>query len=275
MIRSVVLTRNGNKTRFEISAGFLFLIISLFFATVTQASNSKREQEYAEIINNTLKMGEIVWLQAQGRKFLAIYTETTQINNLGTTIILHDRTGYPDQQHLVHNLRTILPQHNWATLSLQMPIREMGASEREHYPLFEEARARIEAAVAYLRQANVKDIVLVGYGLGAMMGVYMASENSDDLSAMVAISLAVPETQHKLAQTIPFINKIQLPFMDIYAEFDLPAVVDSARKRKLAAKENTDFRQVIIAGADHVFQHDHNLIVKRIYSWLSRTFRKQ
>jgi alpha/beta superfamily hydrolase len=253
----------------------VLISICLLFVSVSQAGNSKREQEYADILNNTLKMGKIVWLQAQGRKFLSIYTETVQINNRGTAIILHDRTGYPDQQYLIHGLRTVLPQHNWATLSLQMPVREMGASESEHYVLFEEAKARIEAAVAYLRQDEVKNIVMIGYGLGAMMGLYTASENNNDFNGIVAISLAVPETGHKLAQTLSFINNIQLPFLDIYAELDLPEVVDSARKRKLAAKENSDFRQVKIAGADHLFQHNHSLIVKRVYSWLRRTFKKQ
>ncbi len=252
-----------------------FLCIFLLFTSVIYASNSKREQEYADIIKNTLKIGEVVWLKAQGRKFLTIYTETMQKNNLGTVIILHDRSGYPDQQYLVHDLRTVLPQHNWATLSVQMPVREAGVDESEYFALFKEANARIDAAVSYLQQAEVKNIILIGYGLGAMMGVYAASENSVALNGIVAISLAVPETQHKQVQIIPFINKIQRPLLDIYAEYDLPEVVVSARKRKLTGKQNVDFRQVKISGADHSFQHNHDLIVKRIYSWLTGTFRKQ
>jgi len=252
----------------------IFLCIFLVFSSVIHASNSKREQEYANTIKNTLKMGEMVWLKAQGRKFITIYTETVQKNNLGTVILLHDRSGYPDQQYLVHDLRTILPQHHWATLSVQMPVRETGADESEYFALFKEAKARINAAVSFLQRAEVKKIILVGYGLGAMMGVYTASENNDALNGIVAISLAVPETQQEQAQIIPFINKIQRPFLDIYAEYDLFEVVESARKRKLAGKENISFRQIKIAGADHLFQHNHNLIVKRIYSWLTRTFRK-
>ncbi len=253
----------------------IFLYIVLVFTSMAYASNNKREQEYANIIKTTLKTGEVLWLEAQGRKFLTIYTETVQKNNLGVAIILHDRSAYPDQQYLIHDLRTVLPQHNWATLSVQMPVREVGAEESEYFALFKEADARIVSAISYLQQTEAKNIILIGYGLGAMMAVYTASENSDVLNAIVAISLAVPETQHKQLQIISFINKIQIPFLDIYAEYDLLAVLETARERKLAAKQNTDFRQFKLAGAEHSFQYNHDLIVKRIYSWLTRTFRKQ
>ncbi len=250
-------------------------VIILIMTFSVQAGNSKREQASAKIVSHTLKMGETVWLQAQGKKFLAIYTETVSAGNRGTAIILHDQDGYPDRQYLIHELRTVLPQHNWATLSLQIPVRETGAQAEEYYALFDEAKARIDAAVGFIAQGNTNSIALVGYGLGAMMGVYSVSENNAKVKAIVAISLAVPESGVRQVQVLSFLKRIQKPFLDIFAEYDLPAVVDTARKRRLSARDNTDYRQVVIAGADHQYRHSHILVVKRVYSWLSRTFGKR
>jgi predicted esterase len=247
----------------------IFCCLALF-GPFCSASDAKREADFADEIAKTKYLGKMLWLEAEGQKFLGLYTETERKSNKGTIIILHDQGGHPNQLQLIKSLRTFLPEHNWSTLSLQMPVREMDADADEYYALFPEALARIQAGINYLQSNKTENIILAGYGLGAMMAVYSQSEKVADIKAMVLISLAVPDTQHKSAQTLAFIKKITIPMLDVYADRDLAAIVESARDRRLAAKENAAYRQVKIGEEDHLYQHDEGLVVKRIYSWVER-----
>lgn len=235
---------------------------------VCLAGDEKREADFAESINKTLAMGKAVWLESEGKKFLGLYTETEKITSKGTVIVLHDMGGHPDQQRLINGLRIFLPEHGWTTLALQMPLRESGAEQEEYYALFPEAAVRIQAGIIYAKSNGAENIVVVGYGLGGLMGVYAQSEQALDIHALVTISLPVPATENKTAQTLEFIKKINIPMLDIYGALDVPDVTESARDRRLAAKENTAYRHVKINDEGHAYQHDEGLLVKRIYSWL-------
>jgi alpha/beta superfamily hydrolase len=252
----------------------IFCCLALF-GPFCSASDTKREADFADEIAKTRYLGKMVWLEAEGQKFLGLYTETEKKDNKGAVIILHDQGGHPNQLQLIKSLRSFLPEHHWSTLSLQMPLREMDASAADYYALFPEALARIQAGINYLQDNKTETIVVAGYGLGAMMAAYAQSEKAADIKAMVLISLGVPDTQDKSAQTLEFIKKITLPMLDIYADRDLAAVIESARDRRLAAKENAAYRQVKIGEEDHLFQHDEGLVVKRIYSWIERVTANQ
>ena len=232
--------------------------------------------EYAEEIGSSYSTGKIVWLQAQKKQFLTLYTETEELDNLGTAIILHPMDGHPDQKKVINPLRTYLPAHNWATLSIQLPVLGIGAKKEAYYALFDDAKERIQVSIDFLRLAEVKNIVLVGYGLGGVMAVYFVKEGGaiSEVDAIVTISLSVPDSEREEVQIVDFIGDIKQPFLDIFAEFDLPEVTDSARKRRIAGKASSAYRQFQIEGEGHLFQHDEGLLVKRVYSWINRTFRK-
>lgn len=235
---------------------------------VCLASDNKREAEFADSINKTLAIGKEVWLEAEGKKFLGLYTPTEKIDSKGTAIIIHDIGGHPDQKPLIYGLRIALPEHNWATLALQMPLREAGAEQEDYYALFAEATARIQAGISYAKDNGAKNIVIVGYGLGGLISVYAMSAQALEIKALATISLPVPKTDNNAAQTLDFIPKITLPMLDIYGALDLPEVTQSARDRRVAAKQNANYRQVKINDQDHIYLHDEGLLVKRIYSWL-------
>ncbi|WP_235185833.1 DUF3530 family protein [Methylomarinum vadi] len=237
-----------------------------------QASDSRREQEFAAAIKRHLTIGEIVDLPVKDRTFLAIHTRSLIDEPYGTAIILHDQGGFPDQGGVIHSLRITLPQHRWNTLAIQLPLWEMGVAEHEYYDLFPEAKERIGAAIAFLRQSGEQSIAMVGHGLGALMGLYSLNGDPQNIAAFAAISLAVPDTGRQYAQTLAFIEQLQLPLLDIYGENDLPAVVDSARKRRLAALKNPDYRQVQLDDAGHLFRHNNYLLSKRVAGWLGRGF---
>ena len=251
-------------------AALASLVFCLAMSSGGQASDLKREAEFAEEISKTLTLGKIVPLEAAGQKFFALYTEAENADEKGAVMILHDSGGHPDQRELVHALRTVLPEHHWATLALQMPLREMGADNNEYYALFPEARERIESGIKYLRQNGAETLILAGYGMGGLMAVSALKQPMPDIKALVAISLPVPDTTIQAAETLEFIKQFKNPMLDIYGAQDVPEVVKSARDRRMAAKENKGFRQIKINDEGHRYLHDEGLLVKRIYSWLAQ-----
>jgi len=248
----------------------LFLILFAHVLQV-QASDIEREQRYAELVQQTLKTGDIVWLKHKERKFIALYTQTEQSKNLGTAIILHDQGGYPDQFPLIHGLRIELPAHRWASLSLQLPILEEGAPVEDYQSLRAETLARIDTAVNFLQQNNVEKVVLVGFGLGASDALAYAAQNNA-IKALALISTFVPADKQKQQQFITQLSALNIPVLDIYAENDWLKTRLTARKRRLAGRDNADFRQIIMPDTGHAWRHAEVLLIKRVYSWLSRQF---
>lgn len=246
----------------------------MFLMVSASATDISREQDYASALRQMPMTGKVIWLRSEGRDFIGLYTEAEKTDNANAAIILHDLGQHPDQKPVIHGLRTMLPRGNWTTLSLQMPLREAGAGEADYYPLFAEAGNRLRVAVDFLQKNGAKNIVVVGYGLGALMAAYAISEKPDNISALAVIGMGVPDTTATQAQSLAFIKNIALPLLDIYAEFDLPPVILSARLRRMAGKDNPVYRQVSIPGDDHAYQQDHERLVKRVYSWLTSIDRQ-
>lgn len=247
------------------------LALFLCSALTCVASDEKREAEFATDIQKTLNVGHAVWLDANGKKFLGLYTDTPKNPRAGVIILLHDVGGHPNQQAIIKNLRAFFPEHHWATLSIQMPIREESAPVHDYYALFPEAKTRLTAALDFAKKEKAEKIVVMGYGLGGLMASYsLADAKSEDVEALVTISLPVPETNEHTAQTLSFISKITLPMLDIYGALDMPEVARSARERQVAGKINADYRQVKLDNEGHLYLHDDGLLVKRIYSWIDK-----
>lgn len=234
------------------------------------ASDQQREQEYARYLRQAVAIGQVVRLNdAAGHGFLALFTEANKADHSNAAIVLHDFGQHPDQQPLLHGLRTIMPFHSWSALAIQLPLREMGAGADAYYGLFDEARGRIKAAVEFLRNNGAQNIALIGVGTGAEMAVYALSIDPNALFAVVTISLPLPNSELPQARMGEFIKAIALPFFDIYAEFDLPDVVDSASQRWMLGKDNPVYRQLKINGESHGFRQNPEGVIKRVYSWLN------
>ncbi len=231
------------------------------------SSDALRERQYSAEILKNLRSGSAINLGEN--KYFAIYNETESTENRGTAILLHDAGQHLDSKPLIHNLRTQLPDHQWATLSLQLPVYEYGAQPNDYFELFPQAFKRIQAAVDYLQKNDVKNIALIGYGMGGLMAVSYAFESKNTaVKAIVAISLPAPETENKFSSTLKFLEKINLPLLDIYGSEDIAIISNNARKKRIAAKHNPQYRQVMINETRRPYQNYQQLLVKRIYSWL-------
>ena len=250
--------------------------ISLIILAITvisgplQASDLAKEKRWADQVVEGILDGEAVWLQSGDTKFLGIYTENQSEKALGAAIVLHGIGVHPDWPDVVQPLRTELPNHGWATLSIQMPILANDAEQVAYDKLYPEVPGRINAAITYLQKQGIRNIVLVGHSLGGKMAASYLAGGERPIAAMVTIGPQIDAASS--VNFLEFIRKIQKPVLDIYGSQDLEKVLNSSTDRALAARKggNTNYRQIMVTGANHFFQGTEEDLVRHVKSWLSK-----
>ena len=236
-----------------------------------QASDLAKEKRWADQIVDAILDGEAVWLDDGTSKFLGIYTEADE--DQGRTVIVMHGTGiHPDWQQVVQPLRVGLIEHNWNTLSIQMPILPNEAEYHEYAPLYDEVAPRINAAIDYLKDNGSKEIVLIGHSQGATMSAYyLASAAKQDVKGFVAIGMGVFADDPRM-DSIKSLQKIKMPVLDIYGDQDLEAILESTAARADAAKKagNTHYTQVELADSNHFFDGEEEALIEAVADWLDK-----
>ncbi|UCE88434.1 MAG: DUF3530 family protein [Pseudomonadota bacterium] len=248
----------------------LLILLLTFPDAVLLASDRAKEQRWAEQIVDALLVGEAEWLSADGAKFLAIYAEPDAPQARGAAILLHGIGVHPDWPEVVSPLRTGLPEHGWATLSLQMPVLPNEATLRDYVPLFAEVPARIQAGIAFLRKRKFDNIVIIAHSLGAAMGAtFLAAHPDSGTRAFVAIGMSALNEDPRMS-TLRALSKIHLPVLDLYGSRDLEQVLNSAGARADAARTaaNKTYLQERVEGADHFFRGMDDTLVTRVNGWI-------
>lgn len=250
---------------------FYIFFMGICLSNAAVASDTAKEKRWAEQIVDALIIGEAVWLQADGQKFLGIYAEHETDKPHGAVIVLHGSGVHPNWPDVVQPLRSELPAHGWATLSLQLPVLDNEADYKDYAPLFAEVPARIKAGIAHLKQNGYDNIVIVAHSLGSSMAASHLAKDPSDITAFAAIGMSVYTDADPRMDNIAALEKIKLPVLDLYGSQDLEAVLRSARDRAQAARKagNKDYRQVEVAGANHFFQGLETDLVRRVKSWLA------
>jgi pimeloyl-ACP methyl ester carboxylesterase len=241
-----------------------------------QASDLAKEKRWSEQIVDALLVGDAVQLKAGENTVLGIFSESSEPDAKRAVIVLHGIGAHPDWPEVINPLRSELPEHGWASLSVQMPVLPNDAALADYAPLFDEVAPRVEAAVSFLREGGYRDIVLIGHSLGASMAAsYLAAHPQHGLSGLVIIGMSVIELDARMNGALA-LEKISIPVLDIYGSRDLAAVLSSARNRASAARKggNAAYRQSEIEGADHFFSGLDDDLTRRIYGWLKSHFEK-
>ncbi|MDZ7661935.1 alpha/beta fold hydrolase [Thiohalophilus sp.] len=246
------------------------LLISIaLISSPLSASDKAKEQRWADQIVDTLMVGEAIWLEPRDEPVLALATEHTTEKAKGAAIVVHGIGAHPNWPEVIHPLRSRLPDHGWMTLSVQMPILENQADARDYEPLFAEVAPRFEAAIAYLREQGIENIVILAHSMGAAMSThYLASNPDHPVRGFVGIGM----NQSKIDKmdNAHNLEKITIPVLDLYGSRDLEGVMASVKQRATGAARagNNNYRQVEIEGADHFFNGMADTMVKRVSRWL-------
>ena len=237
-------------------------------------SNLEREKSWADQIVDTLIAGEAVWLQAEGVKFLGLYTAPAKPSKKGV-ILLHGRGVHP-AWGFIDNLRIDLADGGWHTLALQLPILDTDTKLSEYGKTFPEAFARIDSGIRSLREHGVEQIIIVGHSSGAMTATaYAAERPATPVIGIVVIGLTTEPGGGPLMQPAQTLMRVKKPLLDIYGSEDLPIVLQTVKARQAAARQasNERYTQERIAGANHFFTDRYEPLRTRVSAWMEKLVR--
>lgn len=249
----------------------LLLVTLLALSFNLQASDLAKEKRWADQVVDAIIDGEAIWLNDGTSDFLGIYTEAEEDKGRAV-IVMHGSGIHPDWQQVIQPLRVGLTEHNWNTLSIQMPILPNEAEYTEYAPLYDEVAPRIDAAIEYLKKNGSKEIVLIGHSQGASMTAYYLSKSKQDINGFVAIGMATFADDPRM-DTIRSLQSINVPVLDIYADDDLDDVLKSIKARAEAAKKagNKNYTQLEVAGSNHFFDGKEDELVEAVAAWLEKS----
>ncbi len=242
---------------------FLVVVgIVLLPVFAVSGSDYGKEQRWIEQVADFIVDGDVEMLPVGEREIFALYTEADDNPKQRAIIVLHGLGAHPDWEQVVQPVRVDMTQHGWNTLSVQMPVLPNGIGGKEYLPLFVEVPPRIEAAITFLKDAGMNEIVLVAHSLGSAMAAYYFAQNPDsDISRFVAVGLGNANN----------IDKIKIPVLDLYGSDDLPSVLETASARAEAAQvaKNAGYKQVVVQDAEHFFNGKNQQLIKQINDWLN------
>jgi predicted alpha/beta-hydrolase family hydrolase len=257
------LNADAMNIPYAYAAATLVAVCLLASAPASAQADYAREKRWAEEIIPGIVVGDPVWIGLKsGRKFLAIYAPAPK--SVSGVIVVHALGMHPDWG-LINALRSRLPEHGYATLSVQMPVLAAEAKGERYPPLFPEAAERLGAAVAWLRGKGMKKVAIVSHSMGARMTHYFLSHAGDArIDAWIAIGItgeiALPE-------------KFRAPVLDLYGEKDYPGVLDGAAARAATIRKIRGSGQVQVAGADHFFSGMESELMRQVRQFLDSRLR--
>ncbi len=241
----------------------LIILLLLVSLPAIAEPDYAREQRWADEITPAIVVGDPLYLaQKNGHKFLGIYTEAA--NAKMGVVVVHGIGINPDWG-MIGTLRQRLPDHGYATLSIQMPVLAANARAEAYAETFPDAVERIELAVAALQAKGYERIALVSHSMGSRMAYAYMKRNPADVDAWAALGMAAAADGHEPA--LIYIG-IDAPVLDLYGSQDLPQVLEGAALRRASLAGNKASRQVVIAGSDHFYAGHEDEMVKAVVDFL-------
>jgi hypothetical protein len=214
--------------------------------------------------------GEMQWLAAEGRAFLALYLPAQTDAPRGAVILLHGWGGHPDWPDVVAPLRRGLPRLGWATLSVQLPRLSPEVSHAAEAEMVRRAGPRLHAAAAWLADRDSAPVAVAGYGLGAAIAARQLAAPVRGVTALVAVSLQAP--MH-LAAAVGYpeaLESVRVPVLDVFAAADAAPVLAQAPERELWGRKNKvrTFDRIVIDDAGPAFHGREEDLAQHIAAWL-------
>lgn len=243
---------------------FFTTLMLVFFSLSLQAADFSREKKWADEILPSILDGEPVWLdEADGHKFLGIFLPAAH-HPRAAVILVHGIGVHPDWG-FISGMRQKLPEANFSTLSVQMPVLAADAKGEAYLPEFDRAAQRLAKSVDFLKAKGYQRIAIVSHSLGCRMS-YRYLSGKPDAAVKLWIPLSMPGDED--------FSKLSLPILDVYGENDLPVVLKHVPIRAKALKHAVS-TQVQIAKADHFFEGQEEFLNKVVAKFIDRQLSSQ
>jgi predicted alpha/beta hydrolase family esterase len=254
----------------------LLLLLPLVVLTANAASQSDlaKEKRWEEQIVPSLMVGEAVKLKADGVEFLGLYAESSTDQSKGAVILIHGMGVHPAWPDVIEPLRMELPEHGWHTLSLQMPVLDNEAEEKDYPPLFSEVPARIQAGVDFLKSKGINNVVISGHSTGATMAFhYLATTRDPTVKTFAILSCGTGIQKDARSNTLENFKKIQgVNIVDVYGSEDTKKVLSALTQRQSLAPEvhGKRYQNLKINGAGHFYREKQHELITQLSAMLDR-----
>jgi pimeloyl-ACP methyl ester carboxylesterase len=243
-------------------------LLSFCMVHPVMASDLEKEQRWRDEVEDLIMDGESVDLMVDGRAVFSIFTEASEASDKGM-IVVHGTGIHPNWEQVVQPIRVGMTNHGWHTLAIQMPILRNGAEYHEYAAIYPEVPARLQAAEAFMREKGIKTLLIVAHSQGATMSSYFLSRNPSDASGFLAIGMNANQNDADI-NSAESLKKINIPVLDLYGSNDLPAVLETAERRKQGGAHNTRYSQQVVEGANHFFDGMNEELLSAVVNWSSR-----
>lgn len=226
-------------------------------AGAASAQDYEREKRWADEIVPGIVVGDPVWLETgAGRPFLGLLTEPKDAR---TALVLVHGIGMHPDHGLVGQLRGLLADRGYATLSIQMPVQAKEATAEAYYPaVFPEAIDRIGVAASYLRQKGYRRLILVSHSMGAWMSNAYLDAHARDTPYMAWVCIGLTGSYSLRTASYRF------PIFDAFGENDLLPTLRGEASRARVVESKPGSRQIRFAGADHYFNGKEPVLADEI-----------
>ncbi len=213
-------------------------------ACTTITPDYAREQRWSDEVVPGLVVGQAVSIETVSkRRFLGILAPSPK--SRGAILLMHGSGVHPDFA-IVGQLRSLLNDAGFTTLSIQMPVLAADASADDYPAVFGEADERIGAAIEYLRAHNQPRIAIVSHSMGARMALdYLKRNPAAPLAAWVPLAIVDGE--------LSGLPRTGFPVFDVYAQKDFAVVLAKKNERAAILRNLPGSKQVMVFGADHFF----------------------
>ena len=239
-----------------------FLVATFLSRPAFGQADYVREKRWADEVAPAIVVGDAVWLETAGRKFLGIYTHTPKAR--AGVVVVHGMGVHPDWG-LINPLRSGLAEQGYATLSLQMPVLSADATPEQYPAVYPEAAARLKAGVAFLRGKGITKLAIAAHSLGARMTDFYLNNASDSgIDTFIAIGMPGKFTSLRM---------FKKPVLDIFGEGDFPALLEDAKSRVSELRNVRGSAQIEVTGADHFFNGREADLVKHVKLFLDRALK--
>jgi hypothetical protein len=245
------------------STAVVLLLLALA-GCATYRPDAAREQRLADEVVPSVVVGEAVHLEAGEQNFLGLLTPGAG-KRKGAVVLVHGTGVHPDFG-VVGQLRALLADAGYTTLSVQMPVLAADVPAERYVDVFPKAAERLSAAVRYLNARGYPRVAVVSHSMGARMANYWLSRRPTEPVA-AWVPLAVSSGELESLTGVPF------PVFDVYAEKDLDVVLANARERAAVLRNIRGSKQVMVYGADHFFARKEKELAVLLDQLLAPTFR--
>jgi pimeloyl-ACP methyl ester carboxylesterase len=179
-------------------------------------------------------------------------------------ILCHGRGQHPTWD-VVNPLRKgIHEELGYHTISIQMPAP--GGNWRGYEEYFPEAYQRIAATVKAIKARGINKIYLMGHSMGSRMATaYLAYTNDHGIDGFIGVGVRNAKFGGPM-DSYSNLESANIPTVDIYGDGgDGKDEKHASRREDLLSDTYT---QVLIDGADHLFNGDEDKLVKATVDWL-------